>query len=113
MYLRNAIVLLTWALLGSAPFAQAENGSAGWLRYAPLSPRAAQLYKKIPRRVVAITNTPIARNAANELIRGVHSMLGNDLRLASESSTFAAEDSFVLGTPAEIYAQVPAWKAAG
>ena len=113
MYFRNAIVLMTWALLGSAPFAHAENGSAGWLRYAPLSPRAAQLYKKIPRRVVEITDTPVARNAANELIRGVHSMLGDNLRLASDSSTFIAEDSFVLGTPAEIHALVPAWKATG
>jgi len=113
MYFRNAIVLLTWALLGSAPFAQAENGSAGWLRYAPLSQRAAQLYEKIPRHVVEITNTPVARNAANELMRGIHSMLGNDLQLASDPSTFAIQDSFVLGTPAEIHALVPAWKAAG
>jgi alpha-glucuronidase len=113
MYFRNAIVLMTWALLGSASFTHAENGSAGWLRYAPLSQRAAQLYKKIPRRVVEITDTPVARNAANELIRGVHSMLGDDLLLASDTSTFAAEDSFVLGTSAEIHALVPEWKAAG
>ena len=113
MYFRNAIVLLTWALIGSTPFAQAENGSAGWLRYARLPPRAAPLYKKIPRRVVEITNTVIARNAANELIRGVHSMLGDDLRLASDPSAVAAEDSFVLGTPAEIHALVSSWKVPG
>jgi alpha-glucuronidase len=113
MNLRNAIVMSTSILLGIASFARAENGAAGWLRYAPLQPQAAQQYRDVPRRVLAITSTPVAKTAANELIRGLHSMLREDVQSVSGPSALSAGDAFVIGTPAEIRELIPAWKATG
>jgi alpha-glucuronidase len=109
MYFRNTIRTV-FIVLAIVPVAHAENGAEGWLRYAALTPQAAQQYTKIPHSVVEITRSPIAQNAAAELVRGLHSMLEDNVQL---SSGFSAEDAFVLGTPAEIHHLVPAWRASG
>src|SRR6202522_868303 len=111
MYLRNVIVPLALALVEIAPVANAENGAAGWLRYAPLPPQATQRYEKTPRQVLAITDSPVAQNAANELVRGLHSMLGKDFEALSRASSLPTGDAFLIGTPAEIQKLAPAWKA--
>jgi alpha-glucuronidase len=108
MHLRNAVSLVAVTLLAITPFAHSETGAEGWLRYAPLSAQAAQQYRKIPHRIVEATDSTIAHNAATELIRGLHSMLGQDFQLAS---TLPTEDAFLIGTPAEIHRLLPAWKA--
>ena len=102
----NALVVSM--LLAMAALAQAETGAEGWLRYAPLPAPAAQLYRTMPHHVVETSQSPIARNAANELTRGLHSMLGENLQL---SATLPAEDAFIIGTPGEIRHLLPAWKA--
>ena len=108
MRLQNAVSLVVSTLLGMAALAQAETGAEGWLRYAPLPTETAQQYRKLPHRVVETSQSPIARNAANELARGMHSMLGENLQL---SATLPAEDAFIIGTPGEIRHLLPAWTA--
>ncbi len=108
MRLHKAVSLVVSMLLAMAALAQAETGAEGWLRYAPLPAQAAQQYRTIPRRVVETSQSPIARNAANELTRGLHSMLGENFQL---SATLPPEDAFIIGTPGEIRRLLPAWKA--
>jgi alpha-glucuronidase len=108
MSLRRIFFLTAAALIAAARISHAETGAEGWLRYAPLPAMAAQQYAHMPRRVTQLTNSPIGRNAAAELIRGVHSMLGSELQLSKASP---ADDAFLIGTPAEIQHLVPAWKA--
>jgi alpha-glucuronidase len=97
------------SLLATALFVHAENGSEGWLRYAPLPVQGARQYESIPTHVVALTGSPVARNAATELVRGLHSMLGKDFQLAS---SVHGEDAFVIGAPEEIRLVLPSWKVA-
>ncbi len=85
---------------------QAETGEDGWLRYAPLPLQIAQQYNTVPHYLVTTGHTPIAASAASELVRGLHAMLGESLRV---SSTLPREDAFVVGTPAEIHHLLPTW----
>ena len=109
MRLRAAINLLALSLLSLAPFLRAETGAEGWLRYAPLAPQVAQQYGALPLCIITTNNSPVAQSAASELARGVHSMLGRNLKT---SSTICGEDSFILGTPLEIRRLLPTWKTA-
>jgi alpha-glucuronidase len=111
MYLRSAVIFVVSTLLASSPFAQAETGAEGWLRYARLSSQDALAYSKIPYRVIETDNSPISHNAATELIRGLNSMLGKDIQLIADTSTLPVEDAFIIGTPAEIHHLIPTWKA--
>jgi alpha-glucuronidase len=71
-------------LLILAPLlAQAEDGSQGWLRYAPV-PDAAR-YANLPNRIVVLGNTPTDQAAANELQRGLTSMLGRTFTVSHET----------------------------
>ena len=107
MRVQSAICLLALSVLSTVPGVHAETGEAGWLRYAPLPARTAQQYKTIPHRIVVTSQSAVVHSAANELARGLHSMLGENLQIAS---TLPAEDAFLLGTPAEIRQLVPDWK---
>src|SRR5271156_5762322 len=107
MLVRNALPRLALSLLAIATCLHAETGAEGWLRYAPLPRQAAQQYKNIPHRIVTTGSSAVAHSAANELARGLHSMLGENPQI---SSAFPGEDSFILGTPAEIQHLVPTWK---
>src|SRR3984885_13430710 len=109
MRLTAAVNLLALSLLSVAPGLRAETGAEGWLRYAPLPPQVAQQYGAIPLCIITTSQSPVARSAASELARGVHSMLGRNLKT---SSTICGEDSFVLGTPLEIRRLLPTWKTA-
>lgn len=52
----------------------AEDGSAAWLRYAPIP--NAKMYESLPTRIVSVDNSPSGHAAAEELRRGLTSMLG-------------------------------------
>jgi alpha-glucuronidase len=107
MRVQSAVCLLALSFLSTVPGVHAETGEEGWLRYAPLPARATQQYKTIPHRIVVTSQSAVVHSAANELARGLHSMLGENLQIAS---TLPAEDAFILGTPAEIRQLVPDWK---
>ena len=79
-----------------ANFARAETGYDGWLRYAPITDRAArERYATLPAVVVALGDSPIVAAAQDELVRGIRGMLGRTLRAAKE---VPAEGAIVLGT---------------
>ena len=101
-----AALLLASSFLCLLPGVYGETGQEGWLRYAALPPQLAQQYK-IPHRIVATSQSAVARSAASELARGLHSMLGANLTV---SPTLAGNDAFLLGTPAEIRHLLPTWK---
>jgi alpha-glucuronidase len=109
MRFNKVVPFLSVLCLAIASIVHAETGAEGWLRYAALPPQTAQQYRMLPLQIVTVTHSPIASNAATELARGLHSMLGKDFHLISPS---AREDAFVIGTPAEITALFPAWKPA-
>ena len=74
----------------------AETGYDAWLRYAPITDRAARdRYADLPAVVVALGDSPIVAAAQAELTRGVRDMLGRTLRSAKE---LPAEGAIVLGT---------------
>jgi alpha-glucuronidase len=106
MRFRAAVSFLALCLLSTA-VVQAETGEEGWLRYAPLLPQFAQQYGNLPHRVVLAGQSAIVHSAASELVRGLHSMLGEDLQV---SSALSGQDAFILGTPADIQRLLPTWK---
>jgi alpha-glucuronidase len=108
MFLFKAITLSV-VLLAAAPVAYGENGAEGWLRYAPLPAQAASEYRNVPRHVVGLTHTAVARSAANELARGLHAMLGDEFTFASDVPRALTTDVVVIGTPDEIRGILPNW----
>jgi alpha-glucuronidase len=103
-------LLFSLALFATGSHLLAEDGSAGWLRYAPLSPEiVAMQYASFPSSVVVLDDSPLAASARTETLRGISSMLGRTLRVESR---FPDEDAIVMGTSAEIQAQLPNWKPA-
>lgn len=98
---RAAIFVLSAVLL------QAEDGADGWLRYAPLESKdALQQYSKLPDRIVALDSSPVVHSAERELTRGLHSMTGKALEVETR---LPSNNSFVLGTVAEIEEVLPHW----
>ena len=109
MPIRRAASLLALNLFFLLPRVHAETGEAGWLRYAVLPPQAAQQYSKVPHLIVVTGQSTVAQNAANELARGLHSMLSQNLQISSTLPGTGA-DAFLLGTSAEIQHLAPDWK---
>ena len=71
-------------LLIAAPLCTlAETGAEGWLRYAPI-PNPA-LYGTLPTQIVLLGNTPTDQSAAEELQRGLTSMLGRQFTIAHKT----------------------------
>ncbi|MGC2399062.1 MAG: alpha-glucuronidase family glycosyl hydrolase [Acidobacteriaceae bacterium] len=108
MQTRHIAALLFSSLLALTPHVHGETGEEGWLRYAPLPQQAAQQYRNIPRLILAPGESAVAHSAANELARGLHSMLGTNTQVSS-SAPAPAGDLFVLGTAAEIQHVLPTW----
>ncbi len=104
--LRRAARLATLSLL-AVSFASAENGEQAWLRYAALDPSAAIQYRSLPHLVVHSGSSDIGANAARELTRGLHAMLGAEL---AQSSTLPNQNAFLLGTVPEISRLLPGWR---
>ncbi len=96
---RVVVVVLCAAVLQLVTFAlplHAETGYDGWLRYAPITDRAArEQYANLPAVVVGLGDSPIVAAAQDELIRGTRGMLGRTLRAANE---IPGESAIILGT---------------
>lgn len=100
-------VLLAAVLALQCAAAWAEDGSAGWLRYAPLA--NARPYHSLPAAVVPLDHSPVVEGAAQELARGLGRMLGHPVL---EGDAFSAMPEFVIGTVAEVEQRFPQWRPA-
>ena len=97
--------LLAALLLGcAATCCRAEDGAAGWLRYAPLTGTAAQVCASLPDRVTALGTDVLTQSAASELLRGIGSMC------ARKEQNAPGGETILLGTIAEMKAALPGWK---
>ena len=87
---------------------QAETGRAAWLRYAPLDAGAGasrQYANAVPAAVTVLSKNALELSGRDEVVLGVHGMLGKDLRA---EATAPKEGAILLGTLTEIHAAVPA-----
>jgi alpha-glucuronidase len=91
----TAVMVASAAMTASA--ALAENGSAAWLRYAPIP--NPQQYSDIPSTIVVMGDTPTDRAAANEIQRGLSSMLGRKFTIGTSDSE---GDAIVIGSISEL-----------
>lgn len=78
----NRLRILGFALTALALIAsaRADDGSAAWLRYAPLTAAARAQYAALPAVAEVLSQDPVLHSARDELIRGVRGMLGRTLR---------------------------------
>jgi alpha-glucuronidase len=84
MQCHSAVLLgVVLLLTSSSRLAMAEDGSAAWLRYAPISNPAR--YKALPARIVVLGSSATERAAGLELSQGLSSMLGRRFELVSGS----------------------------
>src|SRR5277367_5698349 len=81
---RGVCALVATVLVAVGSLAYGESGAEGWLRYAPLSNAAAASYVALPSRIVVLGDTPTDQVAANELQRGLASMLGRGFTVSHE-----------------------------
>jgi alpha-glucuronidase len=97
------------ALFGSGVWAaQAETGSAGWLRYSRIAnPSALRQYRLVPHQIVQADASAVGRSASGELARGLRGMLGGEFEV---TSALPDADAFVLGTPKELHRLLPQWR---
>ncbi|RRA47464.1 alpha-glucuronidase family glycosyl hydrolase [Acidipila sp. EB88] len=106
--LRAAICVL---LLAGSHSAGAEDGSAGWLRYAPLTGASRAACQHLPTRLVVLGGEqPTIARAAQELQQGLAGMCGITLQVVVAPGSRPA---FVLGTigdlkSAKLFATTPA-----
>lgn len=69
----GVLMALATLLVCFAPSMNAENGSAAWLRYSPIA--NAKQYANLPSRIVIFGDSPSEASAAEELRRGLSSLL--------------------------------------
>ena len=83
----------------------AEDGSAAWLRYAPISNPGQ--YHALPSRIAVLGETPTDNAAGKELQKGLSSMLGRPFTLLpqKESPTGSGGDWIVLTSSKELHLQ--------
>ncbi|HKO11459.1 MAG TPA: alpha-glucuronidase family glycosyl hydrolase [Acidobacteriaceae bacterium] len=102
---RCGLVFLLLVMIGGGCAASAEDGSQGWLRYAPpLHTNAAAEYQTMPAAVVNLDQSSLAIKAQSELMRGVRSMLDRTLRVEKQLPDSSA---WVLGTTDQIRTAMP------
>jgi alpha-glucuronidase len=83
----------------------AESGRDAWLRYAPLDePALTQARAGVPAVITAAGDSPVVTSARDEVLRGVHGMLGRTLRA---ESGLPREDAIVIGTVDSLRAGAP------
>src|SRR5947209_5640510 len=87
-------------LLAACPLF-AEDGSAAWLRYAPVDAVAA---RSLPAVLMAAGGSPVVGSARAELVRGVRGMLGRTLRI---EATLPAESAILVGPIEELRKLAP------
>jgi alpha-glucuronidase len=78
-------------LLAVGASARAEDGSAAWLRYAPIS--NPEMYSNIPSSIMCTTRD---RPAAEELQRGLSLMLGRKFAIAPLAEGLAKPDGILI-----------------
>ena len=83
-------------VLALAPMlSHAEDGSAAWLRYAPIP--HPEMYTDLPSRIVVDGNSAIDHMAGIELQRGLSSLLGRRFTLEENGqASFPAPDNAIL-----------------
>jgi alpha-glucuronidase len=86
-----------------AASAAAETGAEAWLRYAPLDPKAAKRYERLPGQVLPLGDSPVLQNAQQELVRGAAQMLGRNLPAVASPTA----DAIVLGKLADLQVLAP------
>ncbi len=93
-------------LVGCVPFGmlRAETGAEAWLRYARLDAETSRQYENLPASVVTLGDSALLNSSRDELIRGIHSVLGKTLRIDRELSQ---DSAIVLGTLAAIQKVIP------
>lgn len=89
------LALLLATVLCPRP-AHAEDGYDLWLRYHPLAPEQAKLYRNHASELIAGAATPTQSATRNELQRGLNGLLGHDIPL---SGTVTRDGAIIVGTP--------------
>ncbi|HLJ78143.1 MAG TPA: alpha-glucuronidase family glycosyl hydrolase, partial [Acidobacteriaceae bacterium] len=85
----------------------AEDGSQGWLRYAPpLHTNAMAEYASMPAGIVNLDASAVSATAASELMRGVRSMLSRTFRV---EKPLPDDSAWILGTIDELHSALPAY----
>ncbi len=101
MWKQKAVALAGAAALLFVLPVQAENGAAGWLRYARV-----KLAAKPPARMLVLDDAVTVKSAAHELQRGLLSMAGDHLAAVH---SLGSEPTLVLGTFSEVKRVLPGW----
>jgi alpha-glucuronidase len=91
---RSALAVMFCGCVFPGMLARAEDGSAAWLRYARIS-RPAQ-YSTLPSRIVRMGDSPSERAAADELSKGLSSMLGRQFTV--EAAANPKGDAIIVGS---------------
>ena len=106
---RALLAFILIAGLSGTLATHAEDGSQGWLRYAPPSPGGIPaIDPAMPASIVNLDSSAPSISAQNEILRGVRSMLGRTLRIEPK---ITHEDAWVLGTTEELHAAFPQYRA--
>jgi alpha-glucuronidase len=86
------------------PQLRAETGAPAWPRYAPLDQPAAQKFAALPDTVFTLGDSAILKSAQQELLLGLHGMLGKTLRSAG---SLPNGDTIVLGILPAVQSALP------
>ena len=102
----SRITLLLYVLFFAGASAQAETGAEAWLRYAPIA-NSAQ-YAWLPSRITVLGDTPTDRAAAEELRRGLSSMLGRAFTIEAPANRRSTpQDSIALDSTSALQTGEP------
>jgi len=109
---RLVLLLAAFVLCGSARSGWSEDGSAGWLRYAPLTGQSASVAcSKLPSEVIMVSaaSAPdeLLRSAGAELARGLGSMCGRTVR---SSASVPDADALIVGTVSAVETRLKGWR---
>ena len=83
-------------VLVCVPSMRAESGAEGWLRYAPI--QHPEKYRDVPSRIVMEGHSAVEQTAAEELRRGLSSILGRAFTVESGTPRTEPLDSIVITT---------------
>jgi alpha-glucuronidase len=88
-----ALAVLATATCG---ISYAEDGSAAWLRYAPV--QNTSLYRDLPTQIAVRGSSPIELSAAHEVQRGLSSMLGKQFAIVQGDASKSSKGMILLET---------------
>jgi alpha-glucuronidase len=106
---RRSFAALLCATLVSFAAARGEDGSQGWVRFAPpFGTRPDAAWAQMPPALVNLNSSLIASAAQSQLQEGVRSMLYRTLRVESHPPSYSA---WILGTTAQLQSAFPSYNA--